>query len=156
MKLPYYSKRKDMEPLNDAISRTVARSGYDRAAVIRIASFFLEHVADEVTRGRTVRIPSFGAFAPWLCETKAVKARHEHPCMKPVFAPARGFREQVRWTLPSRKGKEDIKRYRRNHSLSSGSTKTSSRVVAGMEAIRQSIDAQMYGRDWPEPRGDVR
>lgn len=156
MKLPYYSKRKDMEPLNDAISRTVARSGYDRAAVIRIASFFLEHVADEVTRGRTVRLPSFGAFAPWLCETKAVKARHPHGCMKPVFAPSRGFREQVRWTIPSRKGKEDIARYRRNHSLSSGSTKTSARVVTGMEAIRQSIDAQMYGRDWPEPREDVR
>lgn len=152
MKIPGYSRREDAKPLQDAIDRTASMSGYDRYAVLRITTFFLESIAHEVCLGHAVGIPGFGVFAPWLIETRSALARDPRRRCKPVFSPARGFQEQVRWAAPaSRKGKQKIAHHRRNHSISSGSTRCSARLFTSMEAIRQSINAQMgHSLDWPE------
>lgn len=127
-----------------AIERAAQRYGSTRYEVAELMTLFLEAIADEVALGNVVSIPGFGAFGPWLIETRSAMARDSSWRCKPVFSPARPFSDLVRLSAPAnRKGKRKISRHRRNHHASSKPDRESVGVITTMEAIRESIRKQL-------------
>jgi len=110
-----------------------------------LLSYFLEELAAQVARGKAVRLPGFGLFAPWQIEAPSSVARWGPGRSKPVFSPSRGFREEVRYATPDPDAKRAITRHRRNHGLGSGASRGRQRVFTSMAAVRADIAKQMAG-----------
>jgi nucleoid DNA-binding protein len=143
MRIPFESKSDTGRPLKDVLLRTASECGYTHYEVARVMTFFLEHLADEVTAGKVVRIPGFGAFGAWLIETASALARDPRPRCRPVFSPARGFQEQVRYAAPPNRGpKERLMRHRRNHAPATHRDRSHSRVFTSMDAFRRMLSVE--------------
>ncbi|MFN3242966.1 MAG: HU family DNA-binding protein [Planctomycetota bacterium] len=143
MRIPFLSRTEDGKPLQDAIDFAAERTACDSVAVAQVMSLFFEAIADEVSRGKVVRIPGFGIFAPVaVSERDRRMSRDLTPRCKPAFSPSRGFRQQVRYGAPpNASGAERLKRFDKNHSSTKG--RGAPRVWAAMEAMRDQIDAQL-------------
>lgn len=144
IKIPHFPKAEDARPLESCIEYACARTGVDHYTAVLFMTHFLDQLADEVTRGRTVSIPGFGMFAPYLR-----KPLGKDNVMVPRFSPSRGFREQVKWgSVPKLDGTRKFKNHQKNNAPASQSRRGSMRVFTAMEAIRQAISAQMgHARD---------
>lgn len=115
-----------------------------RHEVSEVVAEFLEGIIDEVARGHVVSVPGFGAFGPWLIETRSALARDPSLRCKPKFSPARAFTLQVRNSAPaSRSGKRKLSRHRRNHHHSAKRADRVHGVVMTKEQILASIQAQL-------------
>lgn len=146
IRVPFCSRGDKLRALQDVLDATARDTGYSSYEVARLMSFFIENVADEVTRGHVIRLPGFGLFGPWLDQRKWVLARWHpiHPVCRPVFVASRGFRQQVRYgSLPDPAAKQAIERARRNHSIGSRPDKQHSRVFTAQAAFRAQIERQM-------------
>jgi nucleoid DNA-binding protein len=119
------------------------RSGLDVGSVAIAMSWFLEAVADELTKGRCVRIPGFGLFGPApIPERHRRMSRDLTPRCKPVFSPSRGLRDQVAMGLgPVPQIVAKLTRHQNNHAC--GSKGHGRRVFTAMAAFRQQISSQL-------------
>ena len=152
VRIPFLSRSEDGQALQRCIDHAAERSALDSVAVAQVMSLFLEAIADEVSRGKIVRLPGFGMFAPEAIPERHRKmSRDPTPRCKPVFVPSRGFRAQVgAGALTSSTRELRLKRYRKNHSSAQG--RGAPRVFMAMEAMRQQIDAQLaQSRSLPDP-----
>ena len=142
--IPFLSSSEQAEPLRRCIEAAASKTAVTQYTATIVMSHFLEQLAAEVAKGRVVRVPGFGTFAPWLIENPASVARWGGGRSKPVFSPSRGFREEVHLAAPHNPdAKRAINRHRRNHALGSGGDRSRDRVFTAMEAMRQNISAQM-------------
>ncbi|WP_366517878.1 HU family DNA-binding protein [uncultured Brevundimonas sp.] len=141
VRIPFLSKSADRESLARCLDISAERSGVGADAAVRVMSLFFEAVADEITKGRAVRIPGFGVFVPApIPERHRRASRNPTPRCKPVFSPSRGLRAQVALGVGPRP--ENIKalaRHRSNHANSTGTQ----RVFTAMQALRQQVAAQL-------------
>lgn len=152
MKIPFYTKRSDVQGLRDAIDRAADRSGRSVAEVLWITTFVWEEIANQVAAGRAVRIPSLGLFVAFLDERRFVLGKDPTAKCIPKFEPARAFRNQVALGAPfSRAGKRALTSFRQNHSAANHPERDDQLVVTAMEHIRKSIEKQMGGHDFAEP-----
>lgn len=141
IRIPYLSKAADRESLQRCIDLAADRSGVGADGVVRVMTLFLEAVADELTRGRAVRIPGFGVFVPAPISEKHRKmSRDMTPRCRPAFSPSRGLRAQVALGVGPRP--ENIRILRRHRSNHSNST-SSRRVFSAMRALRDQVAAQL-------------
>lgn len=148
MKLPFFAKSADAQPLMQIIQSTAARHGCSHAEVGIMMTSFFEFLADEVSQGKAVTLPGFGKFAASLIERKCDLARDPTPRCKPEFSPAVGFIQQVRTCAPPTKsGKRKLDRHRRRNHPSSRPGKSAARVFASSAAAREAIEAQLAGCD---------
>lgn len=148
MKLPYFAKSADAQPLMRVIESVAARHGCSTYEVGLMMSSFFEFLADEVSQGNVVTLPGFGQFAAVLMERKCDLARDPTPRCKPEFSPSVGFIQQVRTCAPAtRASKRKLDRHRRRNHPSSRAGKSASRVFASSAAARQAIEAQLAGCD---------
>ncbi len=141
VKLPFLGKAADRESLRRCLDLAAERSGVGADGVVRVMSQFLEAIADELTKGRCVRIPGFGVFVPApIPERHRRMSRNTSARCKPVFSPSRGLRAQVAMGLgPRPENLRILKRHRSNHSNATGSQ----RVFTAMAALRQQVAAQL-------------
>lgn len=153
--IPFLSKSEQGRPLQAALDYTASHTGLSTFTVALAMSHFLESIADEVARGRTVRIPGFGIFAPVLDERRQYLARRGGPKCLPKFSAAKGFRSQVMWSAPpTRSGKDALRAHRSNHRVSE-ERYTSARVFTSMQVFRDQVAAQMGHADRKSlPRGN--
>lgn len=141
IRIPYLSKAVDRASLQRCLDMSAERSGVGADGVVRVMTLFLEAIADELTRGRAVRIPGFGVFVPApIPERHRRASRNLAPRCKPVFSPSRGLRAQVALGVgPRPENIRILKRHRSNHSNATGSQ----RVFTAMAALRQQVAAQL-------------
>lgn len=152
MRIPFYTKRADVQSFRDALDRAAERSGRPVSEVLWISTFVWEEIAHEVAAGRSVRIPSIGMFVAWLDERRFVLGKDPVAKCIPKFEPARAFRNQVASGAPfSRAGKRALEGFRRNHSAANHPERDDQLVVTSMEHIRKSIEKQMGGHEFEEP-----
>lgn len=139
--MPYLSKAADRESLQRCIDLAADRSGVGADGVVRVMSLFLEAIADEMTKGRAVRIPGFGIFVPApIPERHRKMSRNLSARTKPVFSPSRGLRAQVALGAgPNPENVRILKRHRSNHANSTGTR----RVFSAMQALRQQVASQI-------------
>lgn len=144
IRIPFFARSESAAPLNRVIELTAADACVRSIDVAVTMSYFLQHLVDEVSLGRTVSIPGFGAFAPWLLESSAALARDPTPRCHPKFSPSRCFINQVRLEAPhTDMGKRDLQQHRRHHSVGPRSDRSGSRTWTAMKAFRDSISAQL-------------
>lgn len=141
IRMPYLSKAADRESLQRCIDLAADRSGVGADGVVRVMSLFLEAIADEMTKGRAVRIPGFGIFVPApIPERHRKMSRNLSARTKPVFSPSRGLRAQVALGAgPNPENVRILKRHRSNHANSTGTR----RVFSAMQALRQQVASQI-------------
>lgn len=140
VRLSMYSRKEDMEPLQNAIEYAADRSGRSSHEIAKDITWFLEGLADELTHGRVVRIPGFGIFAP----VPKKSSRDPHPRCRPVFSPALAFSRQVMYGAPpNRAGYTAIRNYQKDHCRLHAPGREAERVFTAMEKIRADIDAQL-------------
>jgi len=143
IKVPFLAKSEQGLPLQRALDFAASKIGVSPYTMAMAATYFFEQLADEVARGRVVRVPGFGVFAPCLDERPQYLARRGGPRCVPRFSPARGFRMEVMLSAPpSRAGKTALKAHSSNHRVSD-QRYTSARVFTAMHAIRDQISAQL-------------
>lgn len=148
MKLPFFAKSTDAQPLVRVIEAVAARHGCSTYEVALMMTTFFESVADEVCHGRVVTLPGFGKFGAALIERKSDLARDPTPRCKPAFSPSNGFIQQVRTCAPATPAaKRKLDRHRRRNHPSSRPGRSASRVFASAAAARASITAQLAGCD---------
>ena len=142
IRIPMMSKKEDMEPLQSALSYAARASGRTEAELAKQMSWLLEGIADEVSRGKVVRIPGFGMFAPVPKKT----TRDPHPRCRPVFVPNLAFLRQVLYGAPpNAAGRDAVRRHRKCHTYTDNPPKGrgSERVFTAMEKFRHDIDSQL-------------
>lgn len=145
--IPYLPKAKAVT-LQRCIETTARETGYDEHAVLIIMSRFWEALADEVSKGREVRIPGFGMFAPTLIQNRGgagnPRGGDPTPRCKPTFAPTSAFRQQVAYGAPpSKLGNHAVKNYNRNHMRRDDG----GRVFTAQQKLREKIEASLgYAR----------
>lgn len=141
VRIPFLSKSADRESLARCLDLAAERSGVGADAAVRVMSLFFEAVADELTKGRVVRVPGFGIFVPApIPERHRRASRNPTPRCKPSFSPSRGLRAQVALGAgPNPENIRILKRHRSNHANSTGTR----RVFSAMQALRQQVAAQL-------------
>ena len=141
VRIPFLGKAADRESLRRCLDFAAERSGVGADGVVCVMTLFLEAVADELTKGRAVRIPGFGIFVPApIPERHRRSSRNPTPRCKPVFSPSRGLRAQVALGVgPRAENIRILKRHRSNHANSTGAR----RVFSAMQALRQQVASQL-------------
>ena len=141
VRIPFLSKSADRESLARCLDISAERSGVGADGVVQVISLFFEAVADELTRGRVVRVPGFGIFVPApIPEKHRRMSRDLSPRCKPSFSPSRGLRAQVALGVgPRPENIRALARHRSNHANATGT----SRVFSAMQALRQQVAAQL-------------
>lgn len=137
--IPIPSMQKSVaKPLQRCIETTAREMGCDEVKVARILSRFWEAVADEMTHGHAVRIPSFGVFAPFLMSLKRRKQSGDlRPRCVPVFQPYESLRHQVMIGAPvSREGNRIVEQVEKNRRRDKGR-----RVFTGQRWFREKLEA---------------
>lgn len=146
MNIPYMPNARSADPLRRVVQHTAAQTGLSPRHVAVLASHFLEAVADEVSKGRAVTLPGFGALFP---VTRSVCARGTKTKVSQTvvrFSAARGFREQVRHGAPPNdKGRRRYVRHMRNHALGGPESRCSERTFVSARAFRGAIESQLGG-----------
>lgn len=143
IRVPFLAKAEQSLPLQRALDLAATKVGLSQYSMAIAMSYFFEQLADEVARGRVVRVPGFGVFAPVLDERPQYMVRRGGPRCVPRFSAAKGFRQEVMLTAPpSRAGKTALKAHSSNHRVSD-QRYTSARVFTSMRAIRDQIAAQL-------------
>jgi hypothetical protein len=147
VKIPMFPKAEDAKPLERCIEHASRKTGVDHYTAVLFMTHFLDQVADEVSKGRTVSIPGFGLFAAVLRKIPLPEGLVSK--MLPRFSPSRGFRNQVELTCPmDMTGTKKFYRHRSNQRTIGGSRSLSDRVFTAMENIRESISKQLgHARD---------
>ena len=128
------------KPLERALNYCAQKMGTSDHFAANMMSYFLEAIANEVTRGEVGRIQGFGIFAPYgyLPRKKGLE-----PYCLPSFVGARAFRNQLKAACPYRRHhNKEIGTYRRTNHGSSKAKKDTSRTWKAMHAFRTAIDAQ--------------
>lgn len=141
IRIPYLSRNTDRESLQRCLDLAGDRSGVGVDGVVRVMSLFFEAIADELTKGRPVRIPGWGIYVPAPVPEKHRRmSRNLTPRCKPVFSPSRGLRAQVALGAgPRPENVRILKRHRNNHANATGPR----RVFSAMQALRQQVAAQL-------------
>lgn len=133
-------------PLRRIVQNTAAHTGLSPQHVAVLASYFLEAVADEVSKGHAVSIPGLGLFAP---VTRTARARGSDVKVATTvirFSASRGFREQVRFGAPPNlTGRRRYVRHMRNHALGGPESRCSQRSFTAAKAFREQIATQLAG-----------
>ncbi len=146
MRIPFESQSESGRALQQILERTAAHTGLSTASVAVIASYFFEHLGDELAHGRCVNVVGFGKFGPWLIERKSERAKGGPLRCKVVFSPSRGLAQQVAISAPPNVGpKRQIARHRRNHTPFVRPGREQARVFSAMQAFRDQIAAQLGG-----------
>ena len=131
--IPFYSRAESSAPLRQCISKTAKSLGMSEYTVLLTVNDFLDELANQVSIGKTVRLPGFGIFAPKFFASSKTCA--------PRFSASRGFRLQTRFSAPlSAEGGEDLRRHSKRAG-DSGRGETQ-RVFTSREAIRKSLERQ--------------
>lgn len=126
-----------------AIDTTSSKLRYSPSAVEQIASQLFEAIADEVRNGNAVLIRGFGLFGSRRFRPPGDP--HGHPV--PSFAPARGFRHELRLSFASTDVAEaDLKRYRRANRIGTAKGRSHERTWAIQDEVRRKIMAANDGR----------
>ncbi len=143
--IPFLSEAADGVPLQRCLDQAAERSGVDVYTMALAMSYFIEAIADEVTHGRSVRVPGFGLFAPVpIPDLHLRMSRDTSPRCKPVFLPSRGFRAQVAsGAAPSDIEAKRAKQFRKNHAGCRAGD--SVRVFTAQQAFREQVEAQLAG-----------
>ena len=129
--------REKAVPLKNVLERTAAEAGVSEHVAFAIMSHLVEAIADEVTKGRCVRIPGFGMFAPVAVDIS--RSNHKMPRCRPVFSPTRAFRQQVMWGAPpNQEGKKAVARYRKSHVVSPAND-NGVRVFTAQKSLRDRV-----------------
>lgn len=141
IRVPFLSKSADRESLARCLDLAAERSGVGADGVVQVITLFFESIADELTKGRAVRIPGWGLYVPApIPERHRRMSRNPAARAKPVFSPSRGLRAQVALGVgPRPENLRILKRHRSNHSNATGSQ----RVFTAMAALRQQVAAQL-------------
>jgi nucleoid DNA-binding protein len=141
IKIPFLSRAESGASLQRCILMAAGRSGVSVDGVVVAMSLLFEAISDEITKGRTVRVPGFGIFVPApIPERHRRMSRDMSPRCKPVFSPSRGLRAQVALGVgPKPENLRILKRHRSNHSNATGAQ----RVFTAMQALRQQVAAQL-------------
>jgi nucleoid DNA-binding protein len=148
IRIPFLSRAADGQALQRCLNLAAGRSGVDVGAAAFVMSLLFEAIADELTKGRVVRVPGFGVFAPAAVPERHRRlSRFQSPRCKPVFSASRGFRAQVAMGVgPLPENAKLLSRHKKNHSTM---TRTPGRrVFSAMRAFREQIAMQL-GRRTP-------
>lgn len=147
IRIPSGTKESKNEALSRVVAMSAAKSGYDEYTVAMVFSWCLQQIADEVSKGRAVQLPGFGAFFP-LPDKRPRYRDHVRRC-RVRFHASVGFQQQVKLCAPPQDTIERKWRiYRTNHSAGDRVAGHGSRVFTSMDAFRQSISAQFaHARD---------
>lgn len=151
--IPHHSNSDHGAPLQRAIDSTAVETGLDVVTVALTMSYLLEGIADEVSRGRSVRVPGFGMFSPVvMSERHRRMSRDPTPRCKPMFSASRTFRQQVAVSAPpSEVETKRFKKHQKNHNDHHDGD--CARVFTAMESMRQQILAQLAGARGERDRG---
>ncbi len=142
LRIPFATKREDVQTLKDAICHAADQTGTSEWKVAIIISHFFESVADKVSAGNVVTMPGFGLFSAYLYEREGQPSR-----VQPRFIAARPFRNQVNVCCPHWLAKNHkIESYRKSHHPSSRPDKSHSTTFGAMRAFRQQLEAQVGGQ----------
>lgn len=135
--------REQALPLKRVIEATANDLGMSEHDVFCTLSRLLEGIADEVTKGREVRIPGFGMFAPVAVDLS--RSNYKIPRCVPRFAPTRSFRQQVMFGAPpNESGKKAMKLYNKHH-VTSPANDDGARVFSAQARMRRDVLAQIAG-----------
>lgn len=130
-------------PLKRVIEATANDLGMSEHDVFCVMSRLLEGVADEVTKGREVRIPGFGMFAPVAVDLS--RSNYKIPRCVPRFAATRAFRQQVMFGAPpNASGKKAMLGYDKRHTTSPAND-DGTRVFSAQARMRRDILSQIAG-----------
>ncbi len=141
IRIPFLSRSRDGESLQRCVDMAAERSGVGVDGVVKVMSLLFEAVADEMAKGRCVRVPGFGLFAPApIPERHRRMSRDLSRRCKPAFSASRGLRAQVALGVgPVAENVRALARHKNNHR----DTETSQRAFTAMQALRQQVAAQI-------------
>lgn len=146
MNIPFLPDARSADPLRRIVQSTAAQTGLSPHHVAVLASRFWEAVADEVSKGRAVTLPGFGAIFPVTRMACARGTKTKKTTTVVRFSAARGFREQVRFGAPpSDAGRRSYRKHMQNHALGGPDSRCSERTFTATRAFRQAIEAQLGG-----------
>lgn len=142
VRIPYMSRREDMEPLQRCLAYAAREHGVTEFDVADIMSYFLEQITVELARGNMVSIPGWGCFAP-MPRRDVRGDKHLLGYAYPAFSAAVGFRQEVKYGSPPRDDTvEKFRRYQRNHTRRTHFHRERQRVFTAASAFRERIAAQ--------------
>lgn len=143
IRIPYLSRNADRESLQRCLDLAGDRSGVGVDGVVRVMTLFFEAIADEMAKGRAVRIPGWGIYVPAPIPERHLRmSRDKTPRCKPVFSASRGLRAQVGLGVgPKPENSRLLARHRKNHGTASGTS--ARRVFTAMQAFRKQVAAQV-------------
>lgn len=142
IRIPSETRTTKNESLRRMIDKATAETGVDNYLVANVLSWCLQELADEVTKGRIVQIPGFGAFFP-VPDAKANNRDGVRRC-RVRFHASVGFQQQVKLGAPPQNSvRQRYLTYRKNHSAGDNVAGNSSRVFTAMDRFRESIAAQL-------------
>lgn len=136
------------DPLKSVLRNTAEKTPLTEHQVAMAMSFFLEELANHVTRGELVRIPGFGMFgvnrAKLTCPTHL-------PHLYVAFTPARPFKRQLQVECPNDAPGIDACRKKNHHSGSLANCvetpgRARQRVFTAMHAFRVRL-LNLAGRE---------
>jgi nucleoid DNA-binding protein len=146
MNVPFLPDPRSADPLRRIVQTVAARTGLSPQHAATIVSHFLEAVTDEVSKGRAVSMPGFGALFPVARSACARGTKTKVTQTVVRFSAARGFREQVRHGAPpSETGRRRYVRHMRNHALGGPESRCSERTFTAARAFRDAIASQLGG-----------
>lgn len=136
IRLPFLHRHRAV-PLKKCIEMTARDSGYSEPEVARIMTYFLESIADEVSKGRAISIPGFGMFVQTCIRW------NRKTLYRPGFIPARGFRNQVRLGLRPDAVTTKAKQTYKDNQTGALDKEKGDRTFTVMQRFRDSISAQL-------------
>jgi len=140
--IPNRARGAKSKALARVINTTASRLQYGHGSVALIVSHLFEAIIDEVRRGNSVMIRGVGCFGSRRFHSPGDPHGH---CI-PSFAPARGFRHEVRNALQATQATDlELRRYRRAHRIGTAKGRTTERCWAIQVKVRQEILEANYG-----------
>jgi len=135
-----YPSKEQVKALEDVMCEVANRRGIQPEQAMLTVTYFLEEVADKVSRGEAVNFPGFGMFVPW-----PARPRSGETIAAPRFFPALQFSAQVRDSASPDEGMREKGRNHadNNHISHTGKWKSPPRVWATMDRLRQRLFRKM-------------
>ena len=148
LKVPYL-KKNDARPLQRSISEAAGAMGMSEHQMATAISWWLEKVVGQLSQGKIVRFPCFGAFFPFVF---AREGSPRPPTVQMRFQAAVTARSEVAaFCSPGavRGGNNQYYNYADNHNISRDKDGTK-RTYVGLAKVREAIlaDARAQGFDW--------
>ena len=148
MRIPADGKSESYRPLNACVVRAANGTGISQQTAALVMSYFFEEMVEQMTKGRIVRIPGFGAFGPKIDASRRAKRANGRPVPRPSWSPSYGVYTQILHCCPTDTiSSGQMRKHQQNHGPGGTLTKRGqpSPPWEAQERFRARVREQIIG-----------